>query len=267
VRLQLQSLLMSLAVSVQAAPSLETMKALDLPAVPQFKFLQAPAQEPKEPFFLDPNLAPLLRDKLLGQEVARVSLSGQLDRHRSLMRLKLGPRSWDVSVAGDAGFSNYYLTLRDGADLRFAPLGDVNRLRGEGIDITVQPGVVYNIKLQVNLFNPVRGSTLKFSAKSGGGASHSVKSGDVLDALKARSTVFSADGKEYWTLYGTDVDPATGGLANTRSFLFVHMDGLSSKAWPVAEGKLTVGQPYRVEMKSSLALTKSETELVVNKPR
>jgi hypothetical protein len=45
------------------------------------------------------------------------------------------------------------------------------------------------------------------------------------------------------------------------------MDGLGSKAWPLAEKSLTLGQPYRVEFKSSLALTRTDTQLVVNKPR
>ena len=197
-----------------------------------------------------------------------MALASQLDRHRSLFRLKFGARDWDVSVAGDAGFSKYFLTLRDGAELRIAPLGDLNRLHGEGIDIAVEPGVAYNLKLAVNILNTVRGSTLEFKPVQGTrGPKHGVKSGVLLDAVKARSTVFSADGKEYWALYGTDVNPATGGLSDTRSFLFVHMDGLSSKAWPVAEGALTPNQPYRVELKSSLALTRTPTELVVNKPR
>ena len=266
--MKLQALLLSAALSAaQAAPSLESVKSssLELPKIPAtIKFRQ---QQPAEPFFLDPKAAPLSGGSLAGEVLGRVVLSGQLDRHRSLSHLKLGARSWDVSVAGDAGFSRYYLTLRDGADLRIAPLGDINRLRGEGVDIQVENGVVYNFHLSINIFSPVRGSTFDIRpARGTSGPSYGIKTGALLDAVRDRSFVFSANGAEYWALYGTDVDPATGRLASTRSFLFVHMDGLSSKAWPLAEAALPAGQPRRVSFLSDLVLSRSESDLTVSKP-
>lgn len=278
--MKLHAVLLSLAaVSVQAAPTLESLKtsALEMPAIPRLGFAahvpnfppdQGGETKGGEPFYLNPNLSPILKDKALGSELARIALASQLDRHRALLRLKFGERDWDVSIAGDAGFSRYYLTLRDGADLRLAPLGDLNRLRNEGVDISVAPGVVYNFKLSVNLFSPVRGSTMQIRPAQGTrGPSHAIKTGVLLDAVKDRAAVFTADGKEYWALYGSDVDPATGGWAATRSFLFVHMDGLSSKAWPMAEAALTPNQPYRAELKSTVALTRTADALIVAKPR
>jgi hypothetical protein len=264
---KLQALLLSAALSAaQAAPSLESVKgsSLRLPQLPELKFQQA---APAEPFFLDPKAAPLTGGSLAGEVLGKVRLAEQLDRHRSLAHLKLGARAWDVSVAGDAGFSRYYLTLRDGADLRLAPLGDLNRLRGEGVDIQVEKGVVYNFHLSINIFNPVRGSTFEIRpARGTGGQSYALKTGALLDAVRDRSFVFSAGGAEYWTLYGTDVDAATGGLAATRSFLFVHLDGLKSNAWPLAEASLPVGQPRRVTFRSDLVLARSADELSVARP-
>lgn len=265
--MKLQALLLSAALSAaQAAPSLESVKSssLELPKLPEIKFQ---ATETNEPFFLEPKATPLTGGSLVGDLLGHFRLADQLDRHRSLSHLKLGARAWDVSVAGDAGFARYYLTLRDGAELRVAPLGDINRLRGEGVDIQVEDGVVYNFHLSINIFNPVRGSTFEIRPVRGTrGQSYAIKTGALLDAVRDHSFVFSAGGAEYWTLYGTDVDPATGGLAATRSFLFVHMDGLKSNAWPMAEAALPAGQPRRVTFRSDLVLARSAEELSIAKP-
>jgi hypothetical protein len=47
-------------------------------------------------------------------------------------------------------------------------------------------------------------------------------------------------------LHGTDVDPATNKLVDSRSLLFIHEAGMSTKAWPVAESALPAGQPTTV---------------------
>ena len=288
--MKLQALLFSLALSlVHAEPALETIKdrSFTLPSIKALRFAASAGDRDQlcsntvghgpsstscasdsGPFFLDPKLQPLLRESQPGEVVGRVELASQLDKHRSLARLKLGARAWDVSLAGDAGFSRYFLALRDGQELRFAPIGDLNRLRREGLDIQVEPGVVYNFHLAINIFSPVRGSTLEIRpARGSSGPSYGLKTGALLDAVRDRSLVFNADGAEYWALYGTDVDPAAGRQAATRSFLFIHMDGLSSKAWPVAEAALPLDRPYRAELKTSVALTRSASELLVSKPR
>lgn len=276
--MRFQALLLVLAVSVvHAEPSLERLKtdSWKAPAIGGLHFTPAartaaggaPAPGAETPFFLDPKAAPILDRSQLGASLGSFRLAEQLDRHASLLHLKLGSRSWDVSVAGDAGFSRYYVTLRDGADVRVAPLGDLNRLRQEGVDVQVEPGVVYNVHVSINIFNPVRGSTLEIRPANGtDGPEYDYKTGAILDAVRARSYVFTADGAEYWTLYGTDVDAATGGLAKTRSFLFVQLDGLSTKAWPVAEAALPVGRPQRVVLRSDLALTRTADELQIAAP-
>src|SRR4029077_2095639 len=108
-------------------------------------------------------------------------------------------------------------------------------------------GVTYNFHVSINIFNPVRGSTMEIHASQGTqGPDHDISTGEILDLLHAKSFVFSARGSEYWMLHGTDVDPNTNALANTRSLLFIHYAGTSTKAYPVAEASLPVGQPTNV---------------------
>lgn len=246
-------------------------------ALPQIKFTPSRAphrpaaprpEEPKKPFFLDPDARPLLPQERLGQEYGRMTLAAQLDRHRDLLTRQLGAGNWDISVAGDAAFGTYYLTFRQGQRLTIAPLGDLNRLRGDGVTVTVETGVRYNVKVAINIFNPVKGSTIKLTPVDGTrGPKHEIKTGSLLDAVKAKSYVFSADGKEYWTLYGTDVDPKTNTLAATRSVLFVQFDGLNSNAWPVSEGALPEDQPVRVQLRAPYAVTRTAAQLVIAQPR
>src|SRR5205814_254166 len=128
-----------------------------------------------------------------------------------------------ISVAGDPGFKKYFLTFQQRGWLAIAPLGDLNRLRGEGIDVQIKPGVIYNFHVSINIFNPVRGSTMEIHASQGtSGPDHDISTGEVLDLVKAKSYIFSAHGSEFWMLNGTDVDPNTNTLANTRSLLFIH---------------------------------------------
>lgn len=247
-----------------AAPSFESLGAFK----PAFK--ASPEQQPKPGPILqieDPHLKPLLVNHA-GPIVGRINLAAQLQRHHDLLTRPLGGATWNISAAGDAAFKTYFLAFEQGARLVNAPLGDLNRLRGDGIDVTVEPGVVYNFKVSINIFNPVRGSTLEIHPSKGTrGPSHDVKTGVVIDAVKARSTVFSSDDVEYWALYGIDVDPATNQRTATKSYLFIHMDGLSSKAWPVSESTLPIGQAASVTFgDNQYVLERTATELLVRKP-
>lgn len=209
----------------------------------------APQAEPGPLFeVLDSHARRAPAAQKLSDVVGQVSLPALLDHHRDMLKAKqLGGRPYDISVAGDPGFKKYFLTFQQSGALTIAPLGDLNRLRGEGIDITVAPGVVYNFRVSINIFNPIRGSTLEIHPSQGTrGPQHDIKTGTVLDLVKAKSYVFSAGGEEYWTLFGTDVDPNTNALANTRTLLFIHEAGTSTKAWNVAESSLPAGQAVNV---------------------
>lgn len=279
-RKTLACLILCLGIPAQsAAPTLEALAAscaAEFGAPPHFKFEpvqpQEPALEPtvpSEPLLQDPKAAPIEETRVRGEIVGRFKLAAQLDRHRDLLTKPLGPKTWNISAAGDAGLKNYYLTFQLAGRLEIRPLGDLNRLRGKGIDVEIEPGVVYNFKVSVNIFNPARGSTLNITPVGATrGPRHDVKTGIILDAVKARSYVFNADGVEYWALYGTDVDPATGKLADTRTFLFVHEAGLSSKAWTLAEAQLPVGQSVQVDFGGNkYVLTRTvEGELLIRKP-
>lgn len=231
--------------------------------------LQAP-QEPREPVLQDPKLAPLGSKEAPGKVVGSLKLADQIDRHRDLLTRQLGSAPRLVSVAGDAAFKTYFMTFAWAGQLVIAPLGDLNRLRGDGIDIRVDADTAYNFKVSINIFSPVRGSTLKMKAIQGTqGPNHDVKTGVILDAVKARSYVFNAKGKEFWLLAGTDVDPATNRLTDTRSLLFIHEDGTSSKAWPIAESALPAGQASSVAFGDvKLILTRSaEGQLTINEAK
>ena len=204
---------------------------------------------PRRPLLQDPRLKPLDPAEAPGRTIGSVRLPDLLDRHRTLIARQLGSLAWGISMAGDAAFKNTFLTFAREAALVIAPVGDLNRLRGDGVTVTIAPGVTYNLRVSINILDPVRGSTLKITAvNKTNGPSHEIKTGVILAALKAKSYVFKSKGKEYWLLHGTDVDPATNTLAGTRSLLFIHEEGLSSKAWPLAESSLGAGQPVSVAL-------------------
>ncbi|OGS38864.1 MAG: hypothetical protein A2506_07780 [Elusimicrobia bacterium RIFOXYD12_FULL_66_9] len=218
-------------------------------------FLQAPlivlpSQTPEEPILQAPlKPTPLHSSFTSGAELGRVNLAAQLDRNLSLMNRVFGARALDMGVATDAAFSKFYLTFSDAKTTVLAALGDLNRLRGSGVDARIDARTVYNFRVKANIFNPARGSTLKMSPTAGtAGPAHDMKTGAVLDAAHARAALFSANGKEFWVFYGRQVLPDASGFAEARSFLFVHEAGLSSKAWPLAEAALKPGTPSGVDL-------------------
>jgi hypothetical protein len=224
--------------------------------------LQAPPIQQSGPIFKEPVLQDARPSRIFiekaGKEAGRVSLPAQLDRHRDALTRQLGAAARLISAAGDAGFKNYFLTFIWSDALAIAPLGELGRLRGEGVNARVDAATVYNFKVSINIFNPVRGSTLKMTAVQGTkGPNHEVKTGVILDAVKARSYVFKAKGTEYWLLHGTDVDPATNRPAATRSLLFINEAGTSSKAWPLAESDLPADVDVAVTLKDRLILRRS----------
>lgn len=266
--------------AAMAAPGAESLKASGeaaFLAVPKFappKLRRAPQELPPElkfdePIVNDPNLHPQDPAGALGATVGRFALAGQLDRHRDVLKKQLGGSNWDIGVAGDAAYKTWFLTFRQNQKLIIAPLGDLNRLRGDGIDVTIEPGLVYNFHVSINIFNPVRGSTLEITPTQGtqGPGYDDIKTGVILDSIKAHSYVFKADGVEYWTLYGTDVDPATNKLADTRSFAFIHLNGMNSKVWPVGEGSLPLNASTAATFgDNKYVLTRTAAELVIQKP-
>lgn len=232
--------------------------------------LSAGEEAPQEPILLDPTPNPLQPLQIPGEKIGSIKLADLLDRHRDMLVRPLGAWTWAIGPAGDPGFKNFYLTFLKPDAFTIAPLGDLNRLRGDGINITIVPGTTYNFKVAINIFNPVRGSTLKITPVSGtSGPKHEMKTGVVLDAIKAKSFIFNANNKEYWMLLGTDVDPATNALAKTKSFLIINEAGVKSKAWPLAEASLEPGKPVHVDLEGTqLVLIKSpEGELSVHSPR
>jgi hypothetical protein len=232
------------------------------PAVPE---------PPREPVLqAPPRVLPFAPRAGRTKEVGRVNLAAQLDKQRALLARQLGAAPRDIGVAADAGLRTYYLTFTPAGQagpVALAALGDLNRLRSSaGVDLRVDGSTVYNFKVSVNIFSPTRGSTLNMRPSQGTrGPSHDVKTGAVLDAVKARSSVFRAGGKEFWLHYGTDVKADGTGLGDTRSFLIIHENGLSSKAWPIAESSLPLNAAGTVDLGGTrVVLTRSAGELVIS---
>lgn len=229
----------------------------------------APAQAAQP--ILQPALkpSPFRPQESAGEVLGKLNLSAQLDRNLHVTNYKFGARPLDLGIATDAGFKQFFFTFTDRAGTVLAPIGSVSQLRGPGVDARIDASTVYNFKLKINIFNPVRGSTLQMNPTAGtSGPSQSVKSGALLDAVRARAVIFTLNGSEYWLFYGRDA-LASGVFAKTRSFLFVHMDGLSSKAWPLAESSLKADTPAVVSLgdqQVSVTLA-SSGELVVRAAR
>ncbi|HXS99323.1 MAG TPA: hypothetical protein VN915_01465 [Elusimicrobiota bacterium] len=262
-----------LAPSIAGAAGLESLSASS-----ERDFMNAPLavgealapQQASEPF-LQPALkpAPFRPQAAAGEVLGRLNLAAQLDRNLHVTNYKFGARPLDLGIATDAGFRQFFFTFTDRAGTVLAPVGSLSQLRGRGVDARIDASTVYNFKLKINIFNPIRGSTLEMNPTAGtSGPSQSAKSGAVLDAVRARAVIFSLDGSEYWLFYGRDA-LAGGVFAKTRSFLFVHMDGLSSKAWPLAESALKADAPAVVSLgdqQVSVTLA-SSGELVVRAAR
>lgn len=232
------------ALLIPAAASAQTLENAAAGAGSRFAEAPASVRSALEPAGDGPVLQPALRPRVLlreqsGATYATVDLASALDKNLHVTNYRFGARALDLGVATDAGFKSFFLSFSDRDSTVLGALGDLNRLRGDGVDVRIDPATVYNFKVSINIFSPVRGSTLHMNPAQGtAGPGHDLKTGDLLDAIRARAALMSVKGEEYWVFYGRDVQPGGGGFAPTRSFLFVHMNGLSSKAWPLAESAL-----------------------------
>jgi hypothetical protein len=187
----------------------------------------------------------------LGAELGRVDLASQLDRNLNVMRATLGARPRNIGVATDGAHKKYFMTFDDGGAITLSDLGsDYNRVINEGVDVRVDASTVYNVRVQPNMFDPVRGSTFFMTPTAGtAGPSYSDKTGLIVDAARARATVIVIQGSEYWFAYGRDALADGSGFAATRSFLIIHEAGLSSKAFALAEDSLKPDAPSIVDLK------------------
>jgi hypothetical protein len=246
--------------ALRASADAALIQALPMARHPDLAKPQEPVLQPAlSPSKLRPLDAP-------GAVVGKVVLSALMSANRRLVTRQFGGRTLDLGIVSDAAFSKKYLTFSDPATTSLALLGDMNRLRGAGLDARIDARTVYNFKVAINIFSPVRGSTLKLTPVQGtSGPAHEMKTGALLDAIRAKSFVFKAKGAELWLSYDADVLPDGSGFAETRSFLFTKEDGLSSKAWPLAEARLPVGSSAAVDL-GGLKLTLTRTasgELII----
>ena len=220
------------------------------------------AEEPREPVLRRPTFIEIGPQVEVGPLLGAFALAERLDSHSDLYTLQLGAKTYDISLASDPTFDVQYLSFRREDQQILHRIKNVNDLRGKGVNVRLDEATVYNFKVKANIFSPARGSTLKVTPVNGTqGPSHSIKTGNILDAVERESFVFKTGGKEFWLLYGTDIDPATDQPTDTRSFLIIHEEGLSSKAWPIAEGRVEAGKPLVVGLgDTQIALVKTLSE-------
>ena len=218
--------------------------------------LAAPHEPVLQPALIPTPMGPF---EAPGAVVATASLASIVENSRHLMTRTFGARALELGVATDAAFKSYFLTFTEGKSTTLAALGDLNRLRGAGVDARVDSSTVYNFKVSVNILSPVRGSTFKMTPVQGTrGPQNDVKTGALLDSIRAKSLIFKARGQELWMFYGPDAKPDASGYADTRSFLFIKEAGLSSKAWPLAESALPLDSAAAVDL-GGLKLTLTRT--------
>jgi hypothetical protein len=193
--------------------------------------------------------SPFRSSAALGAVLVKFDLSSQLDKNLHVTNDKFGSRPLDLGLATDSAFKKFFFTFTDRTATTLGAIGDLGQLRGNGVNIRIDGSTVYNFVVNINIFNPIRGSTLNMTPVSGtNGPDQSVKTGALLDAVRARAALMTLGGEEYWVFYGRDALPDGSGFAPTRSFLFVHLNGLSSKAWPLAESALKPGVPAVVDL-------------------
>lgn len=246
--------------AVAGAATLETLSAsagrafLETPASVRAQvraealLAQAPAQAP---VLLTPAVRALGAGESFGSELGRVNLSAQLDRNLSLLRETLGSRLLDVGIATDPGAKTRFLTFTDASGTTLGRIGSLGGLRGAGIDVRVDASTVYNFRVEVgSIFNdPVRNSVLYTTPAEGtSGPSYDMKTGALLDLMRAKSAIVNINGDDYEIFYGRDARADGRGFAGTRSFLFTHEAGLSTKAWPLSESALPVDVPTVVTL-------------------
>lgn len=201
-----------------------------------------------------------------GPVIGKVVLSSLLSANRHIMARQLGTRTLDLGIASNADFSQKFFTFSDAKTTTLAPFGSLSRLRDPGVNARIDAQTEYNFKIIVKAFSPLRSWPLKATPTQGtSGPTHNMKTGDLLDAIRAKSFVFTTSGRELWLSYDSDVLPDGSGFADTRSFVFTHEDGLSSKAWPLAEAKLPLDSGVSVNLDGlKLNLTRTSAgELII----
>jgi hypothetical protein len=248
----LAALLLPAAAAAQPAPVFEGAEASI-----QSSIRAAAALRDAQKTTLQPALQPRAAGPLKGAVLARVNLASELDRNLHVTSETFGARKLDLGLATDAGFKSFYFTFSDADSTTLAAIGQPKQLIGDGVDARIDAKTVYNFRVSIDIFNPTRGSTLEMTPTNGtAGPSSSLNTGSLLDAVRARAAVFTAGGVEYWLFYGRDALPDGSGLARTRSLLFVHEDGTSTQAWPLAASALAPGATSSVNLgATTVALT------------
>lgn len=205
---------------------------------------QAPAKKPKRrifPLALAPvapdRSAPLLFDSPLAQ---------MRDRPLSAVTASAGGRTWSLGVVTDADYDEFFLVLRDGADVVVAPLAPVGRfLEDGGVTVSDEDGPLLRLNARVSLLHPINGTSI-VAVDVDDGSKDSFTVGELVASLKALGGTFSAGGQDFSVFVLPEAGADGRSLSGERSIYLARIAGMRSRAWAVRESALEPGRPYRV---------------------
>lgn len=252
-----------LALALTAAGSLYAAQSLESVYIKSQRLFSQQGKEAPKPVSAlqqrDPRLGPVFErartQKVppsigLADPIGKVNLASQLDKQLTMLQPKLGANPWYVGAAANSATNGFFITFMPlTKDRVIVESISYDRLKGNGQIVVLDEKTSYRVRLSPNIFDPVRGSMIYLDPVNGtAGASHKYKTGYLLDLTKQNSYVFKAKGKEFWLLYGTDIDEQNKKFADTRSFGFVNEAGMNTKVWTLPEAQVPVGEARAVAL-------------------
>lgn len=191
-----------------------------------------------------------------------VVLENLLNRVLFLGTVELGGNLWYLGSGIAANEDDLYITfIPQTRKSVVAEKLDRQRLGGSGRVIDLDEKTRYRIKLKINLGNPVRGSTINLDPMTPAfSKKYQLKTGDLLDSIKANSYVFQIQGKEFWLLYGRDIEPQQRRFAATRSLGFLQEAGLKTQLWTLPETQLPENETVPMKLGNVLLNLQKTTD-------
>lgn len=179
-----------------------------------------------------------------------VALGPLLDRNRALVALKLGRDCplWRLGLGFDAGFRERFVLMTCGERTVARRLAEGERLR-KGIVLEPEPGARYRLAFKLRVPRPGERSLLALEPLAGApGVPVAVEARELFERLSAAAALVRVGRRELGLFYVSDLDPATGRPAGTRTILLVERKGARSVAWPLPEASLPEDLPVRARL-------------------
>lgn len=185
----------------------------------------------------------------LPQPLAVMDLSRQLDALRAAVPMRLEGLSWRVGFATDPEFKYYFIAFTRAGRTALTPLSSPRELVHGGVLVRGDRSHVFRARLKARLKDTLHRSELRLWPRGGDPGDAAVwTTGEMLESLERRCVPLDDGGRRFYLAYLSDLDPATGRSAGTRSFLFFEERRFSGQAWAVSEEGLPLGKPVEVRL-------------------